>query len=106
MVHIKQNVWIGGNVVIVPGVTIGEGAIVAAGTVVTKDVSDLAIVGGNPAKVIKCRDRGKYLETKQQDKVFIKLKAEGRTQPIEERIIRKEQEFDDKGHRYSRSSWL
>lgn len=42
--------------IIVPGVTIGEGAIVAAGSVVVKDVPDYAIVGGNPAKVIKYRN--------------------------------------------------
>ena len=42
--------------IIVPGVTIGEGAIVAAGSVVVKDVPDYAIVGGNPAIVIKYRN--------------------------------------------------
>lgn len=50
---IKNNVWIGMNVIILKGVTIGEGAIVAAGSVVTKDVPDWTLVGGNPAKIIK-----------------------------------------------------
>lgn len=51
--HIGKNVWIGSRSVILPGVTIGDGAIVAAGTVVTKDVPANTVVGGVPAKVIK-----------------------------------------------------
>lgn len=54
-VVIKSDVWIGNRVIILPGVTIGHGAIIGAGTVVTKDVPDFAIVGGVPAKVIKYR---------------------------------------------------
>ena len=50
---IKDKVWIGFNSIILKGVTIGEGAVIAAGSVVTKDVPDYAIVGGNPAKIIK-----------------------------------------------------
>lgn len=52
-IHIKENVWIGANVVIMPGVTIGENAIIAGGALVTKDVEANTIVGGNPAKVLK-----------------------------------------------------
>lgn len=47
-----RNVWVGSNSTILPGVTIGDGAIVAAGAVVTKDVPANTIVGGVPAKVI------------------------------------------------------
>ena len=54
-VTVKKNAWIGMNVTICPGVTIGEYAVVAAGAVVTKDVPDYAIVGGNPAKILKYR---------------------------------------------------
>lgn len=50
---IKDNVWIGENVSILPGVTIGKNAIIGANSVVTKDVPENAIVGGNPARVIK-----------------------------------------------------
>ena len=52
---IKENVWIGSNAVILPDVTIGKGAIIGAGAVVTKDVSDFEIVGGVPAKKIGSR---------------------------------------------------
>lgn len=54
-IKIGNDVWIGANSVIVDGVTIGSHAIIGAGSVVTKDVPDYAIVGGNPAKVIKNR---------------------------------------------------
>lgn len=50
---IEDNVWIGANCIILPGVKIGEGSIIAAGSVVNKDVPARSIVGGNPAVVIK-----------------------------------------------------
>lgn len=52
-VHICSNAWIGVGVIILPGVTVGENAVIAAGAVVTKDVAPNTIVGGNPAKFIK-----------------------------------------------------
>lgn len=52
-VTIKKNAWIGTRAAIMPGVTVGEGAIVAGGAVVVKDVPPYTVVGGNPAKVIK-----------------------------------------------------
>ncbi|MBE7034530.1 MAG: acetyltransferase [Ruminococcaceae bacterium] len=55
-VTIEDDVWIGSNVIILPGVHIGTGAVIGAGAVVTKDVPAYAIVGGNPAKVIKYRN--------------------------------------------------
>ncbi|HEY0655457.1 MAG TPA: sugar O-acetyltransferase [Chryseosolibacter sp.] len=50
---IKRNAWIGAGATILPGVTIGENSIVAAGAVVNKDVPDNTIVGGVPAKIIR-----------------------------------------------------
>lgn len=50
---IKDKAWIGMNAIVLKGVTIGEGAVVAAGSVVTKDVPDWTVVGGNPATVLK-----------------------------------------------------
>lgn len=64
---VGNDVWIGHGAIIIAGVTIGDGAIVAAGSVVTKDVAPCAIVGGNPARVIKNRfdseeDKEKHLQ--------------------------------------------
>ncbi|HSX10042.1 MAG TPA: acyltransferase [Candidatus Saccharimonadales bacterium] len=52
---VEDDVWIGTHVIILPGVTIGRGSIVAAGAVVTKDVEPYSIVGGVPAKLLKYR---------------------------------------------------
>lgn len=52
-VHIGKNAWIGSSSTILPGVSIGEGAVVAAGAVVSKDVAPFTVVGGVPAKYIK-----------------------------------------------------
>ena len=52
-VTIGHNVWIGGRAIINPGVTIGDNAVIASGAVVVKDVPANAVVGGNPAKIIK-----------------------------------------------------
>lgn len=55
-VVIGNDVWIGGNSIILPGRTIGDGSIVASGAVVTKNVEPYTIVGGNPARIIGYRD--------------------------------------------------
>lgn len=52
-VTIGNSVWIGGSATILPGVTIGNNVVVGAGAVVTKDVPDNVVVGGNPARIIK-----------------------------------------------------
>lgn len=52
-IHIKKNAWIGARVNILPGVTIGENAIVGTGSIVTKDIPDNAVAVGNPARVVK-----------------------------------------------------
>ncbi|MDQ0254781.1 maltose O-acetyltransferase [Evansella vedderi] len=48
-----NNVWIGGSAVINPGIRVGDNVVIASGTVVTKDVPDNVVVGGNPARIIK-----------------------------------------------------
>lgn len=55
LVTIGDDVWIGTRAVILPGVRVGRGSIVGAGAVVTKHVPDYAVVGGNPARVIRYR---------------------------------------------------
>ena len=52
---IRDNAFIFSNSLIMPGVTIGEGAVVLAGSVVTKDVDPYTVVGGNPAKIVRSR---------------------------------------------------
>ena len=52
-IHIKKNAWIGARVNILPGVTVGENAIIGTGSIVTKDIPDNAVAVGNPAKVVK-----------------------------------------------------
>ncbi len=50
---IEKNVWIAANVTIIGGVTVGENSVIAAGSVVTKDVPKNTLVGGNPARIIR-----------------------------------------------------
>ncbi len=54
-VTISDDVWIGARVIILPGITIGKGAILGVNAVVTKDVPEYSVVGGNPARLIKLR---------------------------------------------------
>jgi len=59
---VKDGAWIGANSTILPGITIGKGAIIGAGAVVTKDVPNNVIVGGVPAKIIKALDSEEVLQ--------------------------------------------
>lgn len=67
-VKIGNNVWFGDRVIVLGNVNIGEGVIVQAGSVVTKDVPDFSIVGGSPAKVFKTRNIEHYLKLKNENK--------------------------------------
>lgn len=60
--YIGDDVWIGTNVIILPGVNVGNHCIIGAGAIVTKDIPDYAIVGGNPAKIIRMRNEGKTID--------------------------------------------
>lgn len=57
-IRIGENVWIGSNATILPGVTLGDWAVVAAGAVVTKDVPPMTVVGGVPARVLRTIPEG------------------------------------------------
>jgi len=59
-VHIEDFVWCGANFTILPGVTVGEGAVIGAGAVVTKSIPPMAIACGNPAKVVKYRNKDHF----------------------------------------------
>ena len=52
-IKVGDNVWIGGNVVVLPGITIGENCVIGAGSIVTKDIPANSVAVGNPCKVIK-----------------------------------------------------
>ena len=52
-ITVGNNVWMGGNVVVLPGITIGDNSVIGAGSVVTKDIPSNSVAVGNPTKVIK-----------------------------------------------------
>lgn len=87
-VIIGPNVWIGADVTVLPGNVIGEGAVVAANSVVTKDVPAFAVVGGNPAKIIKSRDIERYHKNVRLGKVYLDLKRKGFTETNEDKRIK------------------
>jgi len=65
---VEDNVWFGARVIVLGGVTIGEGAIIQAGSVVVKDIPKYAIAGGHPAKVFKYRNKEHYEKLKNEGK--------------------------------------
>lgn len=67
-IDIGNDVWIGANCTVLDGVTIGDGCVIAAGAVVTKDIPDYAIAGGVPAKIIKYRFDDKKINELQKIK--------------------------------------
>lgn len=69
-VTICDFVWCGSNVTIVPGVTIGEGVVIGAGAVITKNVPAYAVIGGNPAEIIKYRDIEHFKYLKEQKRWY------------------------------------
>lgn len=73
---IGDGVWIGMRAMIMPGVTIGEGAVIASGAVVTKDVSPYTVVGGNPAKEIKKRFSNGVIKELLSLRIYDKTEAE------------------------------
>ena len=54
--NLGKRVWIGSGAIVLPGVTIGDNSVIGAGSVVTKDVPENCVYGGNPAKLIKKND--------------------------------------------------
>lgn len=75
-VRVGRGVWIGWGAMLVPGVEIGDGAVIAMGAVVTRNVPDGAIVGGNPATLIDRREESSVDELVQQRRFYLKAVAE------------------------------
>jgi len=73
-IYIGENVWIGGNVILLPKTKIGEGSIIGAGSVIAKEIPPFSIVVGNPARIIGQRDIKKYKELKEADLIYMKEK--------------------------------
>jgi acetyltransferase-like isoleucine patch superfamily enzyme len=69
-VIIEDFVWFGANVTIVPGVTVGEGAVVGSGAVLTKNVPPHAVVGGNPATILKKRNIDVFEKLKRAEQYY------------------------------------
>lgn len=70
-VIIGRYVWIGANAIILPGVHIGDGAVIGAGAVVARDVPSCGIAVGNPAKVVRFRDSGRFDELAREEGAFV-----------------------------------
>jgi len=81
-VSIGNYCWIGRNVMIMPGVHIGDGVIIAAGSVVTKSFEGYQIIGGNPAQTIKIRNKEKILKLISQKKCWNNKKINKNNQKI------------------------
>lgn len=70
-VEIDENVWVGGNVLLLPGAKLREGVVVGAGSVIAKEVPAYSIVVGNPFRIIGTRDIGEYHRLKNEDALYL-----------------------------------
>ncbi|MGN0818811.1 MAG: acyltransferase [Christensenellaceae bacterium] len=73
LITIGRNCWLGSQVIILCGVTIGEGAVVGAGSVVSKDIPPYAVVYRNPAKVVKYRNLDVYQKLATEQKQIMRV---------------------------------
>lgn len=77
-VNIGEYVWIGENVTLLPGISIGAGAVIGAGTVVSKDVPPCAVVVGNPAKIVKYRDKKAFYDNMNNGRGYLSFKFQNK----------------------------
>lgn len=101
---VEDDVWIGTRAMILSGVRIGQGSIIAAGSVVTKDVPPYAIVGGVPAKIIKYRFDKKYIDLIKSKDIKTILEKENIIRnvkelylPLNENILKKLLGYEENG---------
>jgi len=90
-IKIGKNVWIGDNVTLLPGCKIGDGAVIGAGAVIAKEIPNLAIVVGNPAKIIKYRDETQYNKLINDNRIYLKEKMVSVIIPAHNRACRLKQ---------------
>lgn len=82
-VYIGRASWIGLGAILMPGVSLGNGCIVGAGSIVTKSFPDGSIIGGNPAKVISTRDMDHFSTCLAEGRVYLKNKVSERLEKVE-----------------------
>ena len=107
-IHIGEDCFIGGNTTVLPGVKIGRGCTIGAGSVVTKDVPDMCVAAGNPARIIKRLDDNNAKEKKKTDAKKLNTKMEayrdgrgsdenGNAAEEDERVMTKREWEDEMG---------
>lgn len=90
---VKDDVWIGTGAIILSGVTVGQGAVIAAGSVVTRDVPAYAMVGGNPARILRYRLCEEYrkraieFDFSMLNKAFVERYKEDMLSPLDASIL-------------------
>jgi carbonic anhydrase/acetyltransferase-like protein (isoleucine patch superfamily) len=88
-VVVHSHTWVGACSILLPGVRIGEGAVIAAGSVIVRDVPPLAFAAGNPAMVRRYRDPEEYLKLKNAGRFYMCRRGEG---PVEYELIPRERQ--------------
>lgn len=78
-IWIERNVWIGADVMLLPGTHIGEGAVIGACSVVSGFIPSCAIVAGNPARIIKYRNKENYMKCVEKGNIYLKQNNTGYT---------------------------
>lgn len=76
-IKLEEAVWIGDSVIILSGVRIGKGSVIGSGSVVTKNIPDYAIAAGNPAKVIKYRNKEVFSQLYDDNKFYLSIDWSG-----------------------------
>jgi len=92
-VHVEEGVWVGTNALILPGVRVGYGSVIGAGSVVAGDIPPGAIAVGNPCRPVKFRDLAQFDRLRKEQRWYLKLAGEGRLREEEIGLDLLEQEL-------------